>query len=319
MDFKVTILNILRRFYKQEPFTIFDGYVDFAAQKANDLMAQRLQEGKPLMAAKFGSVELGVIGAYEIQKSFGINDYFHDYMKGKIPDLYNDKILNCLCKNAGFFPNDVSLGEKYYQMMQDDMRQIDILSSYLYEEKYVQQYLNCTRIDLEGFYAPFLWTNPWTKVLEGKKVLVVHPFVDSIRYQYENNRTKLFDNPDVLPVFKELLTVKAVQTIADQKDKRFDTWFDALDYMKTEISKLDFDIALIGCGAYGMCLAAHVKRMGKQAVHLAGWTQMLFGVYGSRWLNDQPQYSKLINDYWIRPLNSEKPKGLEKVENGCYW
>lgn len=89
--------------------------------------------------------------------------------------------------------------------------------------------------------------------------------------------------------------------------------------MKDEISKLDFDIALIGCGAYGMCLAAHVKRMGKQAVHLAGWTQMLFGVYGERWIKDQPKYSKYINDYWIRPLESEKPKGAEKVENGCYW
>lgn len=149
--------------------------------------------------------------------------------------------------------------------------------------------------------------------------MVVHPFVDSIRYQYEHNRDKLFGNPDVLPEFKELLTVKAVQTISDQQDERFDTWFDALQFMKDEISKLDFDIALIGCGAYGMCLAAHVKRMGKQAVHLAGWTQMLFGVYGERWIKDQPQYSKYINEYWIRPLESEKPKGAEKVENGCYW
>ena len=64
-------------------------------------------------------------------------------------------------------------------------------------------------------------------------------------------------------------TIKAVQTIADQQDSRFDTWFDALEYMKDEISKVDFDIALIGCGAYGMCLAAHVKRLGKQAVHLS--------------------------------------------------
>lgn len=203
--------------------------------------------------------------------------------------------------------------------MQDDMKQIDILSSYLYYEKYVERYLNCQRVDLDGFYAPFMWENPWSKQLKDKKVLVVHPFVDSIRHQYENNRERLFANPDVLPEFKELLTIKAVQTIADQKDERFKTWFDALDYMKAEISKVDFDIALIGCGAYGMCLAAHVKRMGKQAIHLAGWTQMLFGVYGNRWLNDQSQFSKYINDYWIRPLDSEKPKGLEKVENGCYW
>lgn len=203
--------------------------------------------------------------------------------------------------------------------MLNDMQDIDILASYIYEEKYVNKYLKCKRVDLDGYYAPFLWKNPWTKYLKGKKVLVVHPFVDSIRYQYENNRCNLFDDPDVLPEFAELHTIKAVQTIADQEDSRFDTWFDALQYMKDEISKVDFDIALIGCGAYGMCLAAHVKRMGKQAVHLAGWTQMLFGVYGERWIKDQPQYSKFINEHWIRPLESEKPKGAEKVEGGCYW
>lgn len=112
-----------------------------------------------------------------------------------------------------------------------------------------------------------------------EKVLVVHPFVDSIKSQYENNRERLFDDPDVLPRFKELILVRAVQSIVGTRTDYVD-WFEALKHMEDEISQLDFDIALIGCGAYGMALAAHVKRMGKQAVHLAGWTQMLFGIYG---------------------------------------
>ena len=270
------------------------------------------------MIAKFCTVELGVVGAYELKYNYRIASYLKDFMKGRV-SLYSSKVLYSLCKQAGFFPNDIELGDQYYRLMLNDMQDIDILASYIYEEKYVNKYLKCKRVDLDGYYAPFLWKNPWTKYLKGKKVLVVHPFVDSIRYQYENNRCKLFDDPDVLPEFAELHTIKAVQTIADQEDSRFDTWFDALQYMKDEISKVDFDIALIGCGAYGMCLAAHVKRMGKQAVHLAGWTQMLFGVYGERWIKDQPQYSKCINEHWIRPLESEKPKGAEKVEGGCYW
>ena len=178
--------------------------------------------------------------------------------------------------------------------------------------------MHCKRINLDGYYAPFLWKNPWTKYLEGKKVLVVHPFVDSIKSQYENNRECLFDDPDVLPRFKELILVRAVQSIVGTRTDYVD-WFEALKHMEDEISQLDFDIALIGCGAYGMALAAHVKRMGKQAVHLAGWTQMLFGIYGNRGLRDQPAYAKFINGYWIRPSESEKPKGAEKVEGGCYW
>lgn len=320
MDLKLKMLNAAKRFFTQESFAICNEYVQKSGQMANDYIYESLNAmpSKPLMCAKFGTTELGVVCAYEIKHRYPLKAYLDDLLHGRV-SVYHKNILDSLCRLSGFFPNNLQLGEKFYNLVLEDMREIDVLASYIYEEKYIAKYLNCVKVDLDGYYAPFMWQNPWTKYLKGKKVLVVHPFVDSIRYQYEHNRDKLFDNPDVLPEFKELLTVKAVQTISDQQDERFDTWFDALQFMKDEISKLDFDIALIGCGAYGMCLAAHVKRMGKQAVHLAGWTQMLFGVYGERWIKDQPQYSKYINEYWIRPLESEKPKGAEKVENGCYW
>ncbi|WP_262301398.1 hypothetical protein [Segatella hominis] len=320
MDLKLKILNVAKRFFTQESFAICSDYVQKRGQMANDYIYESLNAmpSMPLMCAKFGTTELDVVCAYEIKHRYPLKAYLDDFLHGRV-SVYRKNILDGLCRLSGFFPNNLQLGEKFYNLVLDDMREIDVLASYIYEEKYIAKYLNCVKVDLDGYYAPFMWQNPWTKYLKGKKVLVVHPFVDSIRYQYEHNRDKLFDNPDVLPEFKELLTVKAVQTISDQQDERFDTWFDALQFMKDEISKLDFDIALIGCGAYGMCLAAHVKRMGKQAVHLAGWTQMLFGVYGERWIKDQPQYSKYINEYWIRPLESEKPKGAEKVENGCYW
>lgn len=320
MDLKLKMLNAAKRFFTQESFAICNDYVQKSGQMANDYIYESLNAmpSKPLMCAKFGTTELGVVCAYEIKHRYPLKAYLDDFLHGRV-SVYHKNILDSLCRLSGFFPNNLQLGEKFYNLVLEDMREIDVLASYIYEEKYIAKYLNCVKVDLDGYYAPFMWQNPWTKYLKEKKVLVVHPFVDSIRYQYEHNRDKLFDNPDVLPEFKELLTVKAVQTISDQQDERFDTWFDALQFMKDEISKLDFDIALIGCGAYGMCLAAHVKRMGKQAVHLAGWTQMLFGVYGERWIKDQPQYSKYINEYWIRPLESEKPKGAEKVENGCYW
>lgn len=320
MDLKLKMLNAAKRFFTQESFAICNDYVQKSGQMANDYIYESLNAmpSKPLMCAKFGTTELGVVCAYEIKHRYPLKAYLDDFLHGRV-SVYHKNILDSLCRLSGFFPNNLQLGEKFYNLVLEDMREIDVLASYIYEEKYINKYLNCVKVDLDGYYAPFMWQNPWTKYLKGKKVLVVHPFVDSIRYQYEHNRDKLFDNPDVLPEFKELLTVKAVQTISDQQDERFDTWFDALQFMKDEISKLDFDIALIGCGAYGMCLAAHVKRMGKQAVHLAGWTQMLFGVYGERWIKDQPQYSKYINEYWIRPLESEKPKGAEKIENGCYW
>lgn len=300
----------------------YEGYVDLKDQDANNYIYNYINNNfnKGIMLSKFGTTELENIVAFYFEHHKWTKIYFIDILNHNATFGVKNNFYK-LCQLSGFFPYDINLCKKYYNRMLEDIPEIDILGSYIYQEKYVKRFLSGIkkRVNLNGFYAPFMWKNPWTRVLKGKRVLVVHPFVESIRYQYENNRTKLWDNPDVLPEFKELLTLKAVQSIADAKEQPYKDWFEALKYMEDEISKLDFDIAIIGCGAYGMCLAAHVKRMGKVAIHLAGWTQMLFGVYGNRWLKDQPEYSKFINKYWIRPNNNERPQGAEKVENGCYW
>jgi hypothetical protein len=164
---------------------------------------------------------------------------------------------------------------------------------------------------------PYLQKDPWTQVLEGKKILVIHPFNETIESQYFNNRKNLFEDKRVLPEFKSLETIKAVQTLAGNKDN-FNDWFEALGYMKNEINKKDFDIAIIGCGAYGFPLAAHVKRIGKKAVHLGGPTQLLFGIKGKRWV-ERDDFKSIINDYFVYPDNNDKPQNSIKVEDGCYW
>lgn len=292
-------------------------YVELFDQEANDFVYETLREGKPCMISKFGTTELNAVVTDLVTSEPLSWSVLKEFFRGELSLSRVQSILQ-LQKLSGFFPVSPDYGRRFCERVVNDIPEINILGSYIENEKYVLPYMHCKRINLDGYYAPFLWKNPWTKYLEGKKVLVVHPFVDSIKSQYENNRERLFDDPDVRPRFKELILVRAVQSIVGTRTDYVD-WFEALKHMEDEISQLDFDIALIGCGAYGMALAAHVKRMGKQAVHLAGWTQMLFGIYGNRWLRDQPAYAKFINGYWIRPSESEKPKGAEKVEGGCYW
>jgi hypothetical protein len=168
--------------------------------------------------------------------------------------------------------------------------------------------------DLEPYNHP----QPWSYALEGKKVLVIHPFVESIKEQYKK-RELLFPSPKILPAF-ELKTIKAIQSIANNYTG-FKNWFEALDYMQTKVSQTDFDIAIIGCGAYGFPLAAHVKRMGKKAVHLGGATQTLFGIKGKRWEEKKEHQivAGMMNEHWIRPLAKETPEGIKNVEGGCYW
>ena len=88
-------------------------------------------------------------------------------------------------------------------------------------------------------------------------------------------------------------------------------------------------MCLIGCGAYGFPLAAHVKRTGRQAIHLGGALQLLFGIRGKRWENPTYGvkewglaygcYRELMNDYWVRPGENFKPANAEHVEGACYW
>lgn len=295
------------------------GYVEKFDQDANDYIFNVLSMGKPCMISKFGTFELDVLEDYKLfanGKHLSIIDYWN-FIRHKISSLTKrDDIFEGLCNNAGFFPNNSKLIQEFYKENILSMRQIDVLGSYQINEWFFREELKkAIRVNLDGYYAPFYYKNPWTKYLRGKKVLVVHPFVEDIEKQYKK-RCYLWNDEDVLPEFK-LITYKAVQSIAGTETK-FVTWFDALQAMKDDIEKIDYDIALIGCGAYGMPLAAFCKQMGKQAIHLAGWLQILFGIKGTRWDNN-PRVSEFYNAYWIRPSIQNKPLGAELIENGCYW
>ena len=81
-------------------------------------------------------------------------------------------------------------------------------------------------------------------------------------------------------------------------------------------------ICLIGAGAYGLPLAAHVKRMGKKGIHLGGTVQLLFGIKGKRWENNYHKvydYTTLFNEEWVRPNKLEVPQNAQSVEEACYW
>ena len=142
--------------------------------------------------------------------------------------------------------------------MKASASQIDVLAIWFhpFEDYYIKELMSndviCTY--LLNFEPWNETTVHWSAALKDKKVLVIHPFAETIRDQYEK-RELLFPGTDILPEF-ELHTLKAVQTLAGIKDDRFSTWFEALEWMYQEAMKIDFDVAIIGCGAYGMPLAA---------------------------------------------------------------
>lgn len=252
-------------------------------------------------AGRFGSVECQAI-------------YKYLHLKYKL--RVGTPILDTLCNNAGFFPKDEDCFMKFGELMLSLSKDIDFLALLhsSFGEYFLANYY-CKQAKLTGVRTmdPVVG---WTSALEGMKVLVIHPFTESIESQYKK-RELIYPGTDILPAFG-LQTIKAVQTVAGQKDSRFTTWFDALDYMTDEISKRDFDIALIGCGAYGLPLACRTKLMGKKAIHIGGALQLLFGIRGQRW--DSRDFVKpFINDAWVRPSDNERPQNADKVEGACYW
>ena len=72
----------------------------------------------------------------------------------------------------------------------------------------------------------------------------------------------------------------------------------------------EFDVLIVGAGAYGLPLAAEAKRMGKVGIHIGGAIQILFGILGHRWETEHvEQFGPLFNDHWVRPFPVTISKG----------
>ena len=227
-------------------------------------------------------------------------------------------ILERIWRHAGVFPPTVQGFQTFSARYLESLASADLLGlirtgpETLLVEKYAP---HATTTNL-GSLEPFLCSTPWSQYLAGKRVVVVHPFAESILSQYKENREWIFFNKNVLPQF-DLRVVRAPQTISGNTDG-FTSWSHALNHLIHETGKQEYDVAIIGCGAYGMPLGAHIKASGKVAIHLGGATQLLFGVSGKRW-RDNPTFAALMNESWRPPLESERPPGWERVEEGCYW
>lgn len=291
----------------------------FQAEKeiANELLYARLRSPNPCLIGRLGKTETEAVMAYLFQgKKLSAGERTLRFLSNDLRYLGWKHIGPKICELSGVFPPEPALLDQFSKCYLESMSQLDVIGSWLHAEMLLQEHLlNIQRIPLNDL-EPYLSPTPWSRALRGQRVLVIHPFEASIRKQYAQ-REKLFSNPDVLPEF-ELLTLKAVQSLGGQSQPSFDSWFDALKTMQEQIKSFDFDIALIGAGAYGLPLGAFIKGLGKKAVHLGGATQMLFGIYGERWVND-PLRKQLINEHWVRPADSEKPASAKNVENSCYW
>lgn len=256
----------------------------------------------PLCIGKIGGTECFAMSA---QMLFG--------KTGKI------KAYNQLCNLSGFFPNnfDEDYLARYSTIQADAISSTDILISFCkcYEEYILKKYCH-NNLEMITFDTFGDISNSWTKELAEKKVLVIHPFATLIEQQYQN-REFLYKDKEYLPEF-ELKTIQAVQSLGGICNEGYLDWFEALDAMKHKMNCIDYDVALIGCGAYGLPLASEAKKNGKVAIHMGADLQLLFGIKGKRW-DTEYVGNHLYNDYWVYPGEEYRPISYKNVEDGCYW
>lgn len=152
------------------------------------------------------------------------------------------------------------------------------------------------------------------KYIKNKKVLIVSSFDGIIKNQYNNgNVYKIGLN---FPQIASLDTVKFPYCFLNNGPHN--NYFETLDHVFNMIKQKDFDIVLLGCGAYGHMLTHKIhNELQKDAIYIGGCITNLFGILSSR----EKKYTDLsINEYWITDIPEEyKPENYLSVENGCYW
>lgn len=274
----------------------FGGRQNLTLQEASDAIAAHIRSGAPMSVVRMGVSELNWVAMSlhlmtlpNICYYAWVQDLFHS-------DEENQRFIDLMLhayETADYMAN-------WYRMNAEGV----LL------ERYAPQAACCPARVVEPYYLE----HSWLEALEGKRVLVVHPFTETIKRQYEI-KDKIFPS-GMVPDF-DLITVPSVWYNADGNPD-FATWFDALAYLEQQVDKETYDIALLGCGPFGVPLTAHIKETGRQAIYIGGALQILFGIRGNRW-DGIPEVARLYNEYWVRPGDDNKPQSTKDLDDNCYW
>ncbi|WP_298637118.1 hypothetical protein [uncultured Umboniibacter sp.] len=272
--------------------------------KANRYIAKCVTENRPKLVGRFGSIEGRVVGHYLL----GLTDK-------------NDHVLPRVAQsNAGICRPSKRTLKHFACEYISAAANVDLLAAWNFPHQSKLAELTdpsrMTRLSfIDPVYALSQSLTPWTKSLEGKRVLVIHPFKSTIQQQYERRR-EIPVLASMLPNFDLQIIQPPVTTGANIEYEY--PWAHYLSALKREVLKYEFEVAIIGAGSYGLPIASFIKTLGKPAIHLGGVTQLMFAIMGKRW--ESVNYvASLDKSGWVRPRADETPRYANSIEDGCYW
>lgn len=279
--------------------------VERDGEKANCQIAEAISSGNPFFVARLGYTEA---------RTFGV---FRQFQLGLLPE-FPEESRKMAVDLSGIFTNDDAGIEVFIDCLLDGLSKVTHLCVFSteYEPLLIKHYAKKARLLEYVALEHYFFQGSWMKELRGKKVLVVGMFADTVLKQYEKRESLFPGNPDANPIFEKLSVVKTEVTYAKDKPKYKD-WKTTLEHMYQECMAMDFDVAIISAGSYGLPLGGMLFSQGKSVIHAGGVGQLYFGIYGNRYTGER--YRQLINENWVRPGENERPVDYQAIEGGTYW
>ena len=274
----------------------------------SEIFRQKLIEKRPFLAGKIGGAELLAL------------EYGDHRLKFEMPSTWSwRRPARRLYNNAGFFPVEKSAFYSWSVGMKHAIASTDFLCAWqadpflkLYENALIQslapQSYEIPMSLLGRDILPFIATYRW---------VVISPFVKTMQKQLPRMQ-KVNDPTGKWDIAWDHLE-KTCQFVrcpfqSHLEPSPYASWDDGLEKLTKEISLREFDLALIGAGAWSLPLGSRIKQMGKSAIHMGGEMQLIFGIKGKRWAN-----YNIYNSAWVDASPEEVPKNNNRIEDGCYW
>lgn len=280
--------------------------------------------GGPFFVGRNGTIELEVLYFWLINRR-GLEN----------PREYPPRLVDQIQRNAGVFPATDSSIDRWCEAYATSLGWLDGLAAGWYaplkvvEEAILNTFAPATAFrtplrSLEPYYVPPAFQ--WTRQLAGKRVCVINSFADTIsRQAWTDKFPKIWtgDRAGLLEAAADwsfIRTGYAPTTAMGRAGWGPDihTWEDAVRTTVNRALTYQPDVAIIGCGALGMIIAAFLRERGVSCIVLGGATQVLFGIKGGRWAS-HAVISTFWNRYWVWPAADEVPGGANLVEGACYW
>ena len=280
-------------------------------EESNSIVRQSISDAKPFLLSRFGTTELDfLVSAQAEEKSnYAPNEFARS--------------LNIL---SGVYPSDAEHLRQFRALYVEASTQIDVLAvrdgpldAWHRETQELGVELLAKKAPLVSWDVlfPIRAKLPWTQWLEGNSVLVIHPFVETIKHQLP--KLSQIHGRDIF-CGANFHLYRPPQLLADSHERNeWASWQDAFVAVTRDIDRLEFDVALVAAGAMGLPIAAHIKKRGKVALHIGGDLQLFFGIKGARWLRFYPKIQRRMNQFWVFPAESDRPQGFKRVEKGGYW